>query len=50
MIIVVYTAVLWILSALVGAYSNMKRENGFVIWLISQLVFLPVAGRVFGWW
>ena len=50
MIIVIYTAVIWILSALMTAYSNAKKPEGFFVWLASQLVFLPIAGRVFGWW
>ena len=48
--IVIYTVALWILSALARACDNTKKENGFVIWLLSQLIFLPIAGRVFGWW
>lgn len=48
--VVIYTAIIWVLFGFTSGVAMCKKSSGFIAWTITQVISLPIYGRVFGWW
>lgn len=47
--IVIYAIVLWTFI-FVKSMDNVNNIHQFVAFLIAHCAYIPIYGRVFGWW
>lgn len=47
--IVIYAVVLW-LFIFIKSMNNVRTIYQLIVCLIAHCVYLPIYGRVFGWW
>lgn len=48
---IIYTVILILLTFLaIGIAFGEENENNFINNILSLFLYLPIYGRIFGWW